>query len=129
MSVRTAKETKAVLLVDDERENLMSYEEVLDDMAYQVFAKTNAGDALALLAADIPVDLIITDYRMPGMNGIEFIAALRKLRPFVPVVMITAYGSTEIYLHAVSLGVLEYMHKPIRKEAFEQLVRHALHEI
>jgi two-component system response regulator (stage 0 sporulation protein F) len=44
------------------------------------------------------------------------------------VVMITAYGNIETYLHSVSLGVFEYVHKPVKKEEFERIVKHALHD-
>jgi DNA-binding NtrC family response regulator len=127
-SMMTGKKTKTVLVVDDEQENLRSYAEILQDMDYNVLSKPSGGAALMLLQDNMIVDLIITDYRMPGMNGIEFITELRRLRPFVPVIMITAYGNIETYLHSVSLGVFEYVHKPIQKEEFERIVKHALHD-
>ncbi len=128
MSKMTGKKTKTVLVVDDEQENLRSYEEILHDMGYQVLLQPDGVSALAFLREDVAVDLIITDFRMPGMNGIEFITDLRQSRPFVPVVMITAYGNIETYLHSVSLGVFEYVHKPVKKEEFERIVKHALHD-
>jgi two-component system response regulator (stage 0 sporulation protein F) len=128
MSKMTSNKAKTVLVVDDEEENLRSYEEVLHDMGYQVLLQPDGVSALAFLREDIGVDLIITDFRMPGMNGIEFITDLRQSRPFVPVIMITAYGNIETYLHSVSLGVFEYVHKPVKKEEFERIVKHALHE-
>lgn len=123
-----SKKTKTVLVVDDEQENCRTYEEILEDMGYRVLTQTDGGSALALLREDAAVDLIITDYRMPGMNGVEFITELRRSRPLVPVIMITAYGNIETYLHSVSLGVFEYVHKPIKKEEFERIVKHALHD-
>lgn len=128
MPKMTGKKTKTVLVVDDEQENLRSYEEILHDMGYQVLLQPDGVSALAFLREDVAVDLIITDFRMPGMNGIEFITDLRQSRPFVPVVMITAYGNIETYLHSVSLGVFEYVHKPVKKEEFERIVKHALHD-
>jgi len=124
----TGKKMKTILVVDDEQENLRTYEEILHDMDYHVLSQPDGGSALELLRDDTAVDLIITDYRMPGMNGIEFITELRRSRPFVPVIMITAYGNIETYLHSVSLGVFEYVHKPVKKEEFERIVQHALHE-
>ena len=124
----TGKKMKTILVVDDEQENLRTYEEILHDMDYHVLSQPDGSSALELLRDDTAVDLIITDYRMPGMNGIEFITELRRSRPFVPVIMITAYGNIETYLHSVSLGVFEYVHKPVKKEEFERIVQHALHE-
>ena len=128
MSKMTGRKTKTVLVVDDEQENLRTYGEILDDMNYKVLAQPDGRSALSLLRDDAAVDLIITDFRMPGMNGIEFVTELRRFRPFVPVIMITAYGNIETYLHSVSLGVFEYVHKPVKKEEFERIVKHALHE-
>jgi DNA-binding NtrC family response regulator len=127
MSKMTSKKLKTVLVVDDEQENLRTYEEILHDMDYNVLLQPDGCAALALLREDAAVDLIITDFRMPGMNGIEFITELRRSRPFVPVIMITAYGNIETYLHSISLGVFEYVHKPVKKEEFERIVKRALH--
>jgi two-component system response regulator (stage 0 sporulation protein F) len=128
MSEMTGKKTKTILVVDDEQENLRSYQEILSDMGYQVLLQPDGVSALELLRENAAVDLIITDFRMPGMNGIDFITDLRHSRPFVPVIMITAYGNIETYLHSVSLGVFEYVHKPVKKEEFERIVQHALHD-
>jgi len=127
MPMQTKKREKTILLVDDEQENLRTYEEILVDLDYRVLTRSDGDTALALLRGGAAVDLIITDYRMPGKNGIEFVLELRRLRPFVPVIMITAYGSIETYLHSISLGVFEYVHKPISKEEFERIVHRALH--
>ncbi len=126
MPMTTGEKKKTVLIVDDEQENLRTYEEILEDMNCGVLMRSDGGSALALLSEDRAIDLVITDYRMPGMNGIDFVTELRRFRPFVPVVMITAYGNIETYLHSVSLGVFEYVHKPVRKEEFERIVKHAL---
>ena len=127
MSKMTGRKLKTVLVVDDEQENLRTYEEILHDMDYNVLLQPDGSAALALLSKDAAVDLIITDFRMPGMNGIEFITELKHCRPFVPVIMITAYGNIETYLHSISLGVFEYVHKPVKKEEFERIVKRALH--
>jgi two-component system response regulator (stage 0 sporulation protein F) len=124
----TDKGAKTILLVDDEQENLRSYEEILIDLDYRVLASSDGDSALALLLENTSVDLVITDYRMPGKNGLEFVSMLRSLRPFVPVIMITAYGNIETYLNSMSLGVFEYVNKPVRKNEFERIVKHALHD-
>jgi len=126
ISKMAIRKTKTVLVVDDEEENLRTYAEILNDMDYNVLSQPDGLSALSLLSEDTAVDLIITDFRMPGMNGIEFITELRRIRPFVPVIIITAYGNIETYLHSVSLGVFEYVHKPVKKEEFERIVKHAL---
>ena len=63
---------------------------------------------------------------MPGMTGLDFIKALRQIQPDLPVIMITAYGNIETYLRSMSLGAFEFVNKPISKDEFERIVRHAL---
>jgi DNA-binding NtrC family response regulator len=89
--------TKTILVVDDDSENVRNYCEILTDMGYRVIAQRDVDSALAMLRGDTAVDLAITDYRMPGKNGLDFIVALRQSRPKLPVIMITAYGNIETY--------------------------------
>lgn len=120
--------TKTILVVDDDPEHLRSYGEILTDLDYRVIARSEVDAALALLQSNTAVDLVITDYRMPGKTGLDFILELRRFRPSLPVIMITAYGNIETYLHSISLGAFEYVNKPIKKEEFERIVWHALYK-
>ncbi len=126
LRARMKKQTKTILVVDDDPENIRSYREILMDLDHRVIARSDVDAALTLLQSNTPVDLVITDYRMPGKTGLDLILALRQFRPNLPVVMITAYGSIETYLHSISLGAFEYVNKPIKKKEFEQIVQHAL---
>jgi len=119
---------KTILVVDDDRENARSYSEILMDMHYQVISREDVNSALAVLQSGNVVDLVITDYRMPGETGLDFIVALRKIQQDVPVIMITAYGNIETYLQSMSLGAFEFVNKPINKHDFERIVRHALNK-
>jgi two-component system response regulator PilR (NtrC family) len=65
---------------------------------------------------------------MPGKTGLDFIVALRQIRPDLPVIMITAYGNIETYLRSMSLGAFEFVNKPVKKEEFERIVQHALNK-
>lgn len=120
-------EKKTILVVDDDIENARSYCEILTDLNYRVFTGGDVNAALALLQSE-KVDLVITDYRMPGKTGLDFIVALRQIRPDLPVIMITAYGNIETYLRSMSLGAFEFVNKPVKKEEFERIVQHALNK-
>jgi len=121
------KKEKTILVVDDDIENSRSYCEILTDLNYRVFTGGDVNAALALLQSE-KVDLVITDYRMPGKTGLDFIVALRQIRPDLPVIMITAYGNIETYLRSMSLGAFEFVNKPITKGEFERIVQHALNK-
>jgi DNA-binding NtrC family response regulator len=117
---------KTILLVDDEIEILKSLGEILTRFGYQVIAKQAAQEALSSVKDGVHIDLVITDYRMPGMDGLEFLNALRQMDPSVPVIMLTAYGAVESYLKSLSLGVFEYVNKPIKAKDLGRIVQAAL---
>ena len=117
---------ESILLVDDELEILKSLGEILTRFGYQVIAKQSAQEALASVKDGANIDLVITDYRMPDMDGLEFLNALRQMDPSVPVIMLTAYGAVESYLKSLSLGVFEYVNKPIKAKDLGRIVQAAI---
>ncbi len=117
---------KSILLVDDEEEILKSLGEILQRFGYDVIARQDVNAALDLVRDRTKIDLVITDYRMPKMDGLEFMNALRQMDPAVPVIMLTAYGAVESYLKSLSLGVFEYINKPIKAKDLGRVVQAAL---
>ena len=117
------KNMKTILLVDDEPAILTVLELLLNKFGYIVIPKSNAESALFLIREGVNIDLIITDYRMPGMNGIEFIRVLRRILPSVPVLMLTGDITVEI---EPSLGVFERINKPVPGKELDRIVRAAL---
>jgi len=82
-----------VLMVDDNAHGLTARKTVLEEHGHQVTTTQKALEALDLFAAE-SFDVVITDYRMPGMNGLELIAALRKIKPGVPLILLSGFVET-----------------------------------
>ena len=117
---------RTILLVDDELEIIKSLGEILNRFGYTVIARTDAQAALAVVREGAKIDLVITDYRMPGMDGLEFLNVLRQMDATVPVIVLTAYGAVESYLKSLSLGVYEYINKPIKAKELGRIVQAAI---
>jgi CheY-like chemotaxis protein len=79
-----------VLLVDDNLRGLSARKSVLEELGAGITTASSAAEALVCLAAQ-PFDLVVTDYQMPRMNGVEFIAQLRKQFPGLPVILISGF--------------------------------------
>ncbi len=117
---------KIILLVDDDPEVRETLGNILVGLGYQVIARSDAIAALAVLRVGATVDLVITDYRMPETDGMEFIIQLKRRLPKVPVIMLTGYGAVETYLKALSIGVFEYVNKPVMIRELARIVHAAL---
>jgi DNA-binding NtrC family response regulator len=117
---------KTILLVDDDADFLHAVEEAMQNLGYRVIAKTDGLSALSILQAGSTVDVVITDYRMPGMNGLELMSALRKKGLSVPMILLSAHSEVDIYFKALNLGAFEVTNKPISMKELSAIVRAAL---
>ena len=110
-----------ILVVDDEEHTRLGYAEVLRLEDYDVDVAENGAAGLEM-AKKNRYDVIITDLRMPEMDGTMFIENLRKFDQDVKVVVITAFGSFKSYKKATSLGVVEYINKPVRAKDLKEAI-------
>jgi len=83
---------KRILVVDDEENIRMLYQEELQEEGYEVTAASNGNEALDILAKAEPFDLVTLDIRMPGMDGINTVRAIKEKYKDLAVVLVTAYG-------------------------------------
>ena len=114
-----------ILIVDDEPFNLDLLEQELADLGYP---SERAGDGRqALLKIDkLEPDLVLLDYRMPEMNGIDVLREIRQRRKDLPVIMITAYGTIDVAVEAVKAGADDFVTKPFDSEHLAVVVKKAL---
>jgi len=117
---------KTILIVDDDPKLLSCLENLMVRSGYSVIPASNASSALAVIRSRPAVDLIITDYQMPGMNGLELVAMLKQIIPSVPVIMFSGFTEVDVYLKAQALGVAEYVEKPASPHVLKRVVEQVL---
>lgn len=118
---------RKVLVVDDDPVVGQSFKRVLSGKGYVVITAEDGYDALAKLR-DENYDLVFTDLRMPGMNGLEVAEQVKARQPWVPVVIVSGYGSSKSEERARAAGVSEFLHKPLSPEMIEDSTERALRE-
>jgi two-component system, NtrC family, response regulator AtoC len=116
-----------ILVVDDEPHMRRVLEIMLHQAGYQVYVAGNGIEALQILHS-MPVDLVITDMRMPEMNGLELLVRLRTDGMNVPVIIITAHGSVESAVEAMKQGASDYILRPFDIDALELMINRVLNE-
>ncbi|VAW39524.1 Two-component system response regulator protein [hydrothermal vent metagenome] len=114
-----------VLVVDDEPNYLIVLSELLRDAGFEVFTAQSGKEALPIvLGADL--DVLISDIKMPGMDGIELLENVKNLNRELPVILITAYAEVEKAVEAMRLGAFNYLAKPFPNEALLASVEKAI---
>jgi two-component system response regulator (stage 0 sporulation protein F) len=119
--------SKRVLIVDDEETILRLLKSSLTSLggSYEVVTENNGESAIQKFR-EAPFDLVVTDYMMDGMDGMQLLAAVKELSPETRVIMITAYGSSELEQQAHDLEIYRYLTKPLEIALFRQIVKEAL---
>lgn len=114
-----------ILVVDDDegvRENLA---ELFDLSGYSVLTAGSAQEALDALSTH-DVDLLLTDYRMPGPDGIQLIDSARRIKPRLKAILMTAFGDAYMEIESVRRGALGYVNKPFEADEITGLVARIL---
>jgi DNA-binding NtrC family response regulator len=114
-----------ILCLDDEPAIGLILQDTLERAGHTTVPAHNVPVALQALKHGT-VDLIISDYRMPGLTGLEFLALLRQEGYETPLIMLTGYGSIEHAVAAIKAGAIDYITKPVRPEQLELAVNQAL---
>jgi DNA-binding NtrC family response regulator len=115
----------AILIVEDEPKMRRLIEMQLGEQGYATVSAGDAETGLKLLREN-PVDLVLTDFRLPGMNGLEFLQAAKRVNAALPVVVMTAYGSVETAVEAMKAGASDYVLKPFSLDELVLVIRKEL---
>ncbi len=113
-----------IVVIDDDAVACEFLQEALQREGYDVTAFTSAPAALTLDLSDY--DLLMSDIRMPGMDGLQCLSEIQKRWPNLPVILMTAYGSLETTMEAIRLGAWDYISKPFSPEDCRALVKKVL---
>ena len=116
---------ETILIVDDEKNYLVVLEALLGAEGYEIITSQKARNALRLLR-ESDIDLLITDMKMPGMSGMELLEESKKLRPGLPVIMMTAFGTIEMAVEAMKKKAFDYFTKPFQNEELKLTIKKAL---
>lgn len=114
-----------ILLIEDEKNLREILKILLEGENYEVSTAKDGTDGIGWLNRDI-FDLIITDIRMPGVDGFQILKKAQETSPETLVIMITAFGTTESAIEALKLGAYDYIHKPFKMDEIRLVVKKAL---
>ncbi len=104
-----------ILVVDDEKNYLLLLEALLSEEGYEVTCMQDSEMAFMYLR-ESEVDVVITDFKMPGMSGQELLEKIRSIYPQLPVIIMTAYGSVDGAVEAMKCGAFDYINKPFSND-------------
>ena len=118
-------ETKiSVLYVDDEENNLISFKATFR-LKYKIYTALSGADAMQIIAQH-PIDIIITDQRMPQMTGVEFLEEVIKVNPDPMRILLTGYADMSAVVDAVNKGkIFHYLSKPWSEEELDETIQRA----
>jgi DNA-binding NtrC family response regulator len=119
------KPSRSVLIVEDEANMRRVLSALLERDGFRTLEATDGGAALEILARE-PIDAILTDLRMPRMNGLELLEAVRLAHPEIPVVMLTAHGTVGSAVEALKQGAFDYLTKPFDPDEIRQVMEKAV---
>lgn len=101
-----------VMLVDDEKDFLETLCKRLTKRKLDVTSANSGREAIAKIQ-EFPVDVVVLDVRMPGMNGIETLKEIKRIKPSVEVIMLTAHADVQVAIEGMELGAFDYLMKPM----------------
>lgn len=119
--------SSAILIIDDEKNTREGLKQFLSSLDYDVSLATNGKEALSIIKKERP-EVILSDLKMPEMDGMELLHEVKRINPDTAVIMLTAYGTVENAVQAMKAGAFYYLTKPINFDELDLILKKALRQ-
>ena len=113
-----------ILAIDDEKATLSMFRLFLDAYGYSVYTAENGAEGLEIFRNEKPA-IVLTDIKMPGIDGLAVIQQIKQVAPQTAVIVITGHGDTALAEQALALNAVDFISKPIKKEALDAALEKA----
>ncbi len=113
-----------ILVIDDEKPTLTMFRLMLSAYGYEVLTAENGQQGLEIFSRERP-SIVLTDIKMPGMNGIEVLKEVKAIDPSAEVIVITGHGDMDLAIQALNLDATDFINKPIQRHLLEQAIQRA----
>jgi YesN/AraC family two-component response regulator len=107
-----------ILVIDDEKATLSMFRLFLDAYGYTVYTAENGAEGLTIFQKEKP-EIVLTDIKMPGIDGLAVLQQIKEIAPGTAVIVITGHGDTALAEQAAALDAVDFINKPIKKEALD----------
>ena len=114
-----------IIVIDDDRLVRRVFSAVLKKEGLDVIEADNGDDGLALVISEHP-DLVVTDFQMPGKNGLELLSEIQRLKLGIPVIMLTGFGDVSLTIKSIQQGAFDFLEKPVNPDILKITVHKAL---
>ena len=117
-----------ILIIDDNKLIRKTLKETLSKVGYAIIEAEDGESGLVLVKTEHP-DLVITDFQMPGIDGLEVLSEIRKLNIALPVILLTAFGDVVLTIKSIQLGAFDFLEKPIDPHQLKTTIQLALNSL
>ncbi len=115
----------AILIIDDDDFIRKVVKSVLQKAGYRVFEAVDGESGLNIVKSE-KLELVITDYKMPGLSGLEVVEHIAHTQPGLPVIMLTGYGDVELTIKAIQAGAYDYIEKPVKNQELLEAIKNGV---
>ncbi|MFN2266665.1 MAG: response regulator [Desulfonatronovibrio sp.] len=115
---------RKILVIDDEKPTLSMFQMFLKVYGFTVYTAENGEQGLKIFQKENP-SIVITDIKMPGMDGLEVLKRIKEINPATEVIIITGHGDVDLTIEAMNLSATDFINKPIQKKALDAALKRA----